>query len=145
MHDKKSLISFSHLHLTFLSRADYNQPSMMGITEGTAAGSSAESAKLGKKGLAEGLRPVPGDARGLADVGEEGLMTGDSCRGNLFSPGEVGLFTEEEEDEERDFLDCFWADLASLCSLGWNSCAVVFGERRGAGLGVSKDNPKGKG
>ncbi len=42
-------------------------------------------------------------------------------------------------------MDCFWVDLASLCSLGWNSCAVVLGERRGAGLGVSKESPKGKG
>lgn len=60
-------------------------------------------------------------------------------------PGEVGLFTEDEEDEERDFLDCFCADLASLCSLVWNSCAVVLGERRGAGLGVSKARPMGRG
>lgn len=57
----------------------------------------------------------------------------------------MGLLIEEEEDEERDFLDCFWPDLASLCSLVWNSCAVVLGERRGAGLGVSKDSPKAKG
>lgn len=116
----------------------------MGITGGTTAGSSMESAKLGKKGLAEGFRPDPGTAKGVADGGEEGLMTGDACGGNFFSPGEVGLFTEEEEDEERDFLDCFWADLPSFCSLGWNSCAVVLGERRGAGLGVSKDSPNGR-
>lgn len=68
-------------------------------------------------------------------------MTGDACGENL-DPEELGLFTE---DGEQDIWNCFWADLASLCSLGWNSCAVVLGERRGAGLGVSKDSPKVKG
>lgn len=116
----------------------------MGIIGGSTAGFSMESAKLGKKGLAEGLRPDPGAARCVDDGGEEGLRTGDACGGNFFSPGEVGLLTEEEEDEDRDFLDCFWVDFASLCSLGWNSCAVVLGERRGAGLGVSKDSPRGR-
>lgn len=118
---------------------------MMGATGGAEEVSSMGSAKLGKKGLAAGLRPDPGTPRGVPDGGEEGLMTGDACGGNFLAPGEVGLFIGDEEDEERDFLDCFWDDLASLCSLGWNSCAVVFGERRGAGLGVSKDKPKGKG
>ena len=108
---------------------------MMGTTGGTTSGSSKGSAKLGIKGLAVGLRPNPG---------EEGGRTGDACGGKSFAPGEVGLFTEDEEDE-RDLLACFWADLASLCSLGWNSCAVVLGERRGAGLGVSKDSPKVEG
>lgn len=144
MHDNKPFVIFL-VTLTFLSRATCNQPSVMGITAGFTAGSSMESAKLGKKGLAVGLRPEPGTASGVSDGGEEGLMTGDSCGGNFFSPGDVGLFTEEDEDEERVFLDCFWADLASLCPLFWNSCAVVLGERRGAGLGVSKESPKGKG
>lgn len=103
------------------------------------------SAKLGKKGLAAGLRPDPGTARGGTDGGEEGLVTGDAIGENLLASGEVGLLTEDEEDEERGFLDCFGDDLPSLSSLAWNSCAVVFGERRGAGLGVSKFRPKGKG
>lgn len=103
------------------------------------------SAKLGKKGLAAGLRPDPGGPRGLTDGGEEGVVTGDVCGEDFLASGEVGLLRDDEDDEERDFLDCFWVDLASLCSLGWNSCAVVLGERRGAGLGVSKDRPKGNG
>lgn len=94
------LLCLSYSISIFLSRADCNQPSMMGLTGRTTAVSSMESAKLGKKGLAEGLRPDPGTARGVLDGGEEGLMTGDACGGNFFSPGEVGLFTEEEEDEE---------------------------------------------
>lgn len=52
---------------------------MMGVTGGTTAGSSMESAKLGKKGLAAGLRPDPGTPRGLTDGGEEGLMTEGVC------------------------------------------------------------------
>lgn len=83
-----------------LSKADYNQPSVMGLTGGTTAASSMESAKLGKKGLAEGLRPDPGTARGETNGGEEGLITGGACGGNFFSPGDVGLLTEDEEDEE---------------------------------------------
>lgn len=118
---------------------------MVGASGGTTAGSSIGSAKLGKKGLAAGLRPDPGTPRGDTDGGEEGLMTGDACGGNFLAPGEVGLFTEDEEDEERDFLGCFWDNLSSLCSFSWNSCAVVLGERRGAGLGVSKDKPKSNG
>lgn len=119
-----------------MSRSYSNQPSTTGLTGRTTAASSTELAKLGKNGLADGFRPDPG----VTDVGEEELMPGDAPGGNSFPPGDEGLLTGEEEDE--DFLNCFWDDLASL---GWNSCAVVLGERRGAGLGVSKDIPKGKG
>lgn len=121
MHHTFRLYLLATLYLTSISsRADCNQPSV-GVTGGATAGSSMGSAKLGKKGLAAGLRPDPGVPRGLSDGGEEGLIPGDSCGGNFLASGEVGLFTEEEEDEDRDFLDCFWADLASFCSLVWNS------------------------
>ena len=53
--------------------------------------------------------------------------------------GDVGLLTEEEEEEECDFLFLF------LSPLNWKSCAVVLGERKGAGLGLSNDSPEGKG
>ncbi len=82
------------LLLLLLFLADCNQPSILG---GATGGFSTVSAKLGKKGLAEGLRPDPG---GVTDGGEEGLVTGDTFGGKFFSSGEVGLFTEEEEDEE---------------------------------------------
>lgn len=115
------------------TEADYNQPSMVGATGGVTAGSSTGSTKLGKKGLAAGLRPDPGSP----DGGEDGVGMGEACGEQLVASGVVGLFAEET--------DFFWLNLTPFCSFDCCSCAVVLGDRRGAGLGVSKVRPKGKG
>ena len=69
---------FSYSTLKFVSKADYNQPSTADSTGWTAVSSPVELAKLGKKGLAEGLRPDPRNACEAADW-LEGLVTGDAC------------------------------------------------------------------
>lgn len=86
-----------------------NQPSATGLAGGMAAvaSSSTELAKLGKKGLAEGLRAEPG----VSEDGDEELKPGDSAWGASASPGKVGILTGEEGEAEAG---AFWADLPSL-------------------------------
>ncbi|TNN39321.1 hypothetical protein EYF80_050526 [Liparis tanakae] len=99
------------------------------VTSSGGAGSSGGSAAPGKKGFAVGLRPDPGLWGGA------GLTAGGASGGRRLAPGELGLFTGEEDAGQE-------AEAASLC---WKSCAEVLGERRGAGLGVSKVSPKVRG